>query len=95
MLVYSSINVFGGNVTDRYVDAGKINEMANKGWKLIAITAPPNSMNNRYVCGTFVRDETTVVKNAPSVVNSATVEPFVELPRRLPGRPPKVMVEAK
>jgi len=94
MLVYSSINVFGGNVTDRYVDAGKINEMANKGWKLIAITAPPNSMNNRYVCGTFVRDETTVVKNTARVVNSATVEP-VELPRRLPGRPPKVLQEVK
>jgi hypothetical protein len=93
MLVYKVVNVFGGNVTDRYIDAGKINEMAKDNWKLVNITTPPNSHNNRFVCGTFVRDEavgakdaTTVVKNTASVVKNATVEE----PKRGPGRPPKV-----
>jgi hypothetical protein len=83
MLVYKSVNVFGGNVTDRYVDASKINAMAAEGWKLIAITAPPNSHNNRYVCGTFVREEATVAKTA-TVETPAPVEQ-----KRMPGRPPK------
>jgi hypothetical protein len=79
MLVYKSINIFGGNLTDRYVDAKKINEEASGGWKLIAITAPPNSQNNKYVCGTFVREDSVIVKDAPAA----------DMPKRLPGRPPK------
>lgn len=84
MLVYKVINVFGGNVTDRYIDAGKINDMAKENWKLVNITTPPNSHNNRFVCGTFVREEAYVVKNTASVDKNTTVE------KKPVGRPPKV-----
>ena len=81
MLVYKTVNIHAGNLTDRFVSAEKINEQARDGWKLIAITDPPNCQNNRWVSGTFVRDEV--------VAEKATTEP-----KRV-GRPPKVAVEEK
>jgi hypothetical protein len=94
MLVYKSINIFGGNLTDRYVDAKKINAEAEGGWKLIAITAPPNSQNNRYVCGTFVRDEAVVAKNAPTEA-APNPAPIPEIAKKHVGRPAKVAGEVK
>lgn len=82
MLVYKTVNLFGGNLQDRFVDANLINKQAAEGWKLIAITAPPNCQNNRWVSGTFVRDEVVAEKVTPAE------------PKRV-GRPPKVAAEEK
>ena len=82
MLVYKTFNVYGANVTDRFIDMDKINAVAAEGWKLINITVPPSGHNNRYVCGVFVRDESASVKTVSDDAPLAA-------PKRLPGRPPK------
>ena len=89
MLVYKCVNVFGGNLTDKYVDANKVNDMAKDNWKLIAITAPPNSQNNRWVSGTFVRDEATAAKIATVEISRQDVGKTVAIEKKPVGRPPK------
>lgn len=93
MLSYKVVNLYGGNITDRFISEPVINAMASEGWKLISIAVPPNSQNMKHVLGTFVRDEAVVAKNAPTVAKIATVDPVVE--KKPVGRPPKVAAEAK
>jgi hypothetical protein len=56
MLEYKVVNVGGRNLTDRFVDESAINAMAKDGWKLMSLIVPPAGQNNRWVCGTFVRE---------------------------------------
>jgi hypothetical protein len=56
MVEYKVVNVGGNNLTNRFVDEAKINELAKDGWKLMSLLMPPAAQNNRWVCGTFVRD---------------------------------------
>jgi hypothetical protein len=73
MLIYKVVNVGGNNLTNRFVDEYKINELAQDGWKLVSIVMPPSAQNNRWVCGTFVKDD-------PSI----TVKPNMPVPNKSP-----------
>lgn len=56
-MIYKVVNIGGNNLMDRFIDENKINAMAKDGWKLVNITVPPAAQNNRFVCGTFAKDE--------------------------------------
>jgi hypothetical protein len=95
MLEYKTVNVCGRNLTDRFVDANKINDMAKDGWKLVNITVPPVANNNFYVCGTFVREKPAEKFQEKSATNfQEKPDEKIETPvKRGPGRPPKAEVK--
>jgi hypothetical protein len=74
-MIYKVVNVYGNNLTDRFVDEKKINDAAKDGWKLISIIQPPNAQNTRWVCGTFAKDETPRFDAKP--IEKASVEAVV------------------
>lgn len=90
MKVYKIVNLNGGNLKDRFIAESKINDVAKEGWTLINITTPPNSENNKWVTGVFVRDFVPV--QAPKETEENVP---VESPKRGPGRPPRVVELAK
>ena len=62
MLIYKTVNVCGGGLTDRFIEASKINAEVLDGWKLVNITVPPEAINNKCVIGVFVKDVPTEEK---------------------------------
>lgn len=87
MKIYHTANIGGANPTDRWIDENKINELAKDGWVLINVQTPPNSINNRWVTGIFVKDAML-----QPVAETTKIDAVVEKsePKRGPGRPPKV-----